>query len=82
MKHLLSALILMAGISTTALAQVPILKGKLVEADNRAALQGATVSLTGITDTTVKLNVITNREGEFSFSNMISQPYQLRITQI
>ena len=82
MKHILSALFLLAGISTTALAQVPALKGKLIDADNRTALQGATVSLSGLTDTTVKLNVITNREGEFSFSNMITQPYQLRITQI
>ena len=82
MKHILSALFLLAGISTTALAQLPALKGKLIEADSRNALQGATVSLTGLTDTTVKLNVITNREGEFSFTNMMSQPYQLRITQI
>ncbi len=73
---ILLSLILTAGFANS---QDIVLKGKLNDKGDNTAIAGATITLTSQRDSTKKKQTVTDKNGNFSFSNLNSSGYTLFI---
>lgn len=80
MSKILTLLILLTGLGTTALAQKGVVKGKLADSTYKEVLSEATVSVLDIKDSSVIAYTISNAKGEFEIRNLDPGTYRLNIS--
>ncbi|MFN8343803.1 MAG: outer membrane beta-barrel protein [Spirosomataceae bacterium] len=79
MKSIQSIFLLILLLSTGRLmAQTVEVKGRLVDAVSHSPLSGATVSLTGTTDSTKRFSVVSDSSGNFIFKNIPAESYHCK----
>lgn len=80
MSKILTLLILLTGLGTTALAQKGSVKGKLADSTYKEILSEATVSILDIKDSSVVAYTISNAKGEFEIKNLDTGTFRLSIS--
>ena len=75
---LFAVVLLLVSISANAQS----LQGKLLDVVDNKPLKGATVSLTGLKDSTVQFHTISDKTGKFSFENVQADSFMLRVSFI
>ncbi len=80
MKQVRLLFILLIGTAFSAHSQT--IKGKLLDLVDNRPLSGATLSLTSISDSTIRYNSLADSEGNFSFSGLLVDSFYLEVSSI
>lgn len=75
-------LLLVAGFSFAIVTNAQNLKGKLLDLGNNRPLRGATLDLTSLKDSALKLSTISDSSGKFEFKNLQPDSFVLMVSFI